>query len=83
MQVPLFPQDFDEETLAEASDLPLFIAHAEDDPAVEFSKGEEARDLLEAHGFTVEFLPFTGGHTLTADALKQVEGWINAQTAAY
>jgi len=70
------PAWFDEETIATATDLPIFIAHAEDDPAVEFSKGEEARDQLEADGFDVEFLPFVGGHTLTSDALKQVEAWI-------
>ncbi len=70
------PEWFDAETIAAAADLPLLIAHAEDDTAVEFSKGEAARDQLEAYGFDIVFLPFTGGHTLTAEALKQVEAWI-------
>lgn len=78
----LDPQWFEDGEIDMAAGLPLLIAHAEDDPAVEFWKGEEARDQLEARGFAVEFLPFTGGHTLTAEALKQVEIWIETVAAS-
>lgn len=63
-------------TIKQAADLHLFIAHATDDTAVEYQQGVQAAEQLEQLGFEVRFLPFEGGHTLTADALKEVEAWI-------
>jgi phospholipase/carboxylesterase len=64
------------ELFKEATGLRVFIAHATDDPAVEYQKGVEAAEQLEQQGFDVRFLQFEGGHTLTAAALKEVETWI-------
>jgi phospholipase/carboxylesterase len=75
------PELLNEDAIRSATDLPILIAHAEDDPMVEFSRGEEARDLLKAYGYEVTFIPFTGGHTLTVDALKQAQDWIEERAA--
>jgi len=64
------------ELIENATGLRVFIAHATDDPAVEYQKGVEAAAQLEQQGFNVRFLQFEGGHTLTAAALKEAEAWI-------
>lgn len=64
------------EDLSAATGLRVMIAHATDDPAVAFERGVDSKEQLEKLGYDVEFLRFEGGHTLTAEALKKVEDWV-------
>jgi phospholipase/carboxylesterase len=56
--------------------LPVFQSHGEQDPVLPFSEAERARDLLQAGGLTVDFLPFTGGHTLTVAVLQRAAAFL-------
>ena len=65
-----------DERLGEAAELRVFIAHGRQDPAVRFERAEEARDLLNTHGYNVTFFPFEGGHRIPDAGLAEVIGWL-------
>jgi phospholipase/carboxylesterase len=54
----------------------VFISHGREDPLLPFALSERLRDALQAHGFTVIFLPFTGGHTIPPSAVEGLRTFI-------
>ena len=47
----------------------MFLAHGRDDEILPFSGSQQLRDDLVSKGFTVDWYPFDGGHTLTPEML--------------
>ena len=66
-------------SLAEARDLPVFIAHGETDEAVAIAESERARDTLTGLGYEVTFRPFSGGHMVPLDILTEVVSWMSGR----
>ena len=76
----IFGAGFDESwfpngSMAAAKDVPVFIAHGENDEAISISAGERARDTLRGLGFDVTVRPFAAGHTVPPEILTEVVGW--------
>ncbi|MDZ4861498.1 MAG: hypothetical protein SGI88_21200 [Candidatus Hydrogenedentes bacterium] len=62
--------------LGEVSPFPVLIAHATDDPLILPSKADDAESRLCAAGYPVERLAYTGGHTITEEAVARIGDWI-------
>jgi phospholipase/carboxylesterase len=54
----------------------IFVAHAVADPIVPYSIGESYRGALQSAGFSIEFLPFEGGHWPTPAVDAALRAWI-------
>jgi len=65
-----------EESIATAKDLRIFIAHGKGDNTVKYEEGLKAKEMLAKQGFNVTFHEFEGGHTVSEEALKEVETWL-------
>jgi phospholipase/carboxylesterase len=50
--------------------LPVLLSHGRSDPLLPFANAEALRDLLDAAGCDVQFLPFPGGHEIPQEVLK-------------
>jgi len=59
----------------------FFIAHGRNDPQIGIESSEQARNILEDLGAEVRFFPFRGGHNLPADAVREAQKWIEADTS--
>ena len=80
----IFGAGFDESwfpngSLAEASDLPVFIAHGETDEAISIAESERARDALTDLGYDVTYRPFAAGHTVPLEIVAEVVSWIGSR----
>ena len=60
------------ELAAERGELPVFQSHGNQDPLLPFQAAEWLRDLFAESGMDVEFLPFTGPHTIPAAAVGRI-----------
>ena len=57
---------------------PALQTHGRDDPILPFAGALAVRDTLRAAGMTVDFRPFTGGHTIPPDALAALPAFLRA-----
>jgi phospholipase/carboxylesterase len=65
--------------IAPAVNKPRFLlSHGRQDPVVPFASGDDARALLERHGFPVIWRPFDGGHTIPAPLLPEMARFLFA-----
>ena len=55
---------------------PIFLAHGLQDPVVEFRRGAEARQLLEAGGYPVEWHPYTMPHSVCPQEVDDIAAWL-------
>jgi phospholipase/carboxylesterase len=51
--------------------LRVFQSHGRQDPLLPFANAELLRDLLASAGLSVDFLPFPGAHTISAEGLER------------
>jgi phospholipase/carboxylesterase len=57
--------------------LKIFIAHGTADNRIPYSKGKEAKELLENKGLKPEFHEYLSmGHTITADEIRDMNKWL-------
>lgn len=56
--------------------LPVFQSHGSADPILAFSAAEALRDALRDAGLTVEWVPFSGGHTIGAEAFSRLSDFL-------
>jgi phospholipase/carboxylesterase len=62
--------------LEKGNALRVFIAHGNNDPALNVNEARKAKALLEQYGFKPEFFEFEGGHEVSPDALKKAAAWV-------
>lgn len=55
---------------------PLFLAHGTQDPVVEFRRGTEARQLLEAGGYPVEWHSYAMPHSVCPQEIDDIAAWL-------
>jgi phospholipase/carboxylesterase len=55
---------------------PIFLAHGNQDPVVEFRRGLEAKQLLEAGGYPVEWHAYTMPHSVCPQEIADIANWL-------
>lgn len=58
--------------------LKVIQAHGRQDPVLPYMGAELLRDLMTDAGLDVDFLPFDGGHTISAESLRALGGLLEA-----
>ncbi len=64
------------ERSAANADVPVFMAHGEDDDIVVPERGEAARDALEALGHTVDWHTYPMGHSVCPEEVADLNRWL-------
>lgn len=64
------------ERRAANADVPVFMAHGEDDDIVVPERGEAARDALEALGHTVDWHTYPMGHSVCPEEVADLNRWL-------
>ena len=57
-------------------DVPIFMAHGTHDPVVRFDWAEASRRALEANGYRVEWKSYAMEHSVCAEEIRDVSGWL-------
>jgi phospholipase/carboxylesterase len=57
---------------------PVFISHGRQDPMLSYTGGSKAKELLERHGYHVEFHPFDGGHEIPPAVVAALRAFLLA-----
>ena len=55
---------------------PVFLAHGTQDPVVDFRRGTEAKQLLEAGGYPVEWHAYTMPHSVCPPEIADIATWL-------
>ena len=55
---------------------PIFLAHGTQDPVVEVRRGTEARQLLEAAGYPVEWHAYPMPHSVCPQEIDDIAAWL-------
>lgn len=55
---------------------PLFMAHGEFDYMLPLTLGSASRDLLQQHGYAVEWHAYPMEHQVCAEEIRDISGWI-------
>jgi phospholipase/carboxylesterase len=79
--LPLLPTTAAERSDANA-DVPIFMAHGLQDNVVLMSRGEAARDQLQALGYSVEWHSYPMDHSLCLPELRDINAWLLKVLAA-
>jgi phospholipase/carboxylesterase len=68
-----------EPSLADRSELPVFIAHGRNDNVIGVGFAESARDLLSGAGLPVDFHEGAGGHQIDPAHIAPARDWLTAR----
>jgi len=63
-------------------DVPIFMAHGTQDPLIPLSWAERSRDHLAALGYAVEWREYPMPHSVCADEITDIAGWLRTVLAA-
>ncbi|HWM71176.1 MAG TPA: hypothetical protein VNO35_31710 [Steroidobacteraceae bacterium] len=55
---------------------PIFLAHGNQDPVVDFRRGTEAKQLLEAGGYPVEWHAYPMPHSVCPQEIVDIAAWL-------
>ena len=67
-----------EKTTANA-DIPILMAHGTQDPVVPLALARSSRDAMAALGFKVEWREYPMQHSLCAQEVEEISGWLQAR----
>ena len=70
------PQSTAAERSAANADVPVFMAHGEDDDIVVPERGEAARDELQALGHAVDWRTYPMGHSVCPEEVADLNRWL-------
>jgi len=74
-----FPETLAASRSAANLDVPLLMCHGRMDPVVPIGMGTEARDVLRAQGYAVEWHEYPMQHEVCAAELAEIAGWLRAR----
>lgn len=57
-------------------DVPIFLAHGDDDPVVPLARGSASRDALVALGYPVEWNEYPMEHSVCAEEIEDLNAWL-------
>lgn len=55
--------------------VPIFMAHGDDDQVIPFLRAEQSRDYLKQFGYDVEWHDYPMGHTVSAQEIVDMGAW--------
>jgi phospholipase/carboxylesterase len=58
-------------------DVPILMCHGQQDPVVPLQLGELSRHALQALGYTVDFRTYDMPHSVCADEVHDIAGWLS------
>ena len=67
-----------EKTTANAN-IPILMAHGTQDPVVPLALARTSRDAMDALGFKVEWREYPMQHSLCAQEVEEISGWLQAR----
>jgi len=73
--VPLYTTIAEERHAANGS-TPIFMAHGRGDPIVPILRAEQSRDVLKAHGYSVEWHEYMMPHSVCAEEIDDISAWL-------
>jgi phospholipase/carboxylesterase len=76
-----FPERLVAEKSSANADVPILMCHGRMDPVVHLAMGTEARDVLEAQGYAVEWHEYPMQHEVCAEELVEVGRWLRGRFA--
>jgi phospholipase/carboxylesterase len=59
----------------------VFIAHGQHDPVIDVAFARQARDVLEAAGFAVDYRESDAGHNIDPEDIPRAVGWLTEAIA--
>jgi phospholipase/carboxylesterase len=62
-------------------DLPVFMAHGRQDPMIDIARAREARAFLEALGCAVQWREYAMPHSVCAEEVGDISGWLLSRLA--
>jgi phospholipase/carboxylesterase len=65
-----------EERQTQNADVPIFMAHGEDDAVINISRAVSSRDALLALRYPVEWANYTMGHAVCPEEVADIGGWL-------
>ena len=71
-----FPARLEAEKSAANADVPILMCHGRMDPVVPIAMGTEARDVLTAQGYAVEWHEYPMEHEVCASELQETAKWL-------
>ena len=75
------PDRLEAEKSAANADVPILMCHGQTDPVVEIGMGREARVVLEAQGYAVQWHEYPMGHEVCAEELTETAEWLRGVLA--
>ncbi len=66
---------FSEEEIRNAVHLPVLVAHGIQDRPDIIEKSRRASTRLQTYGYSVSYLPFSGGHELSGELMHRIVDW--------
>jgi len=75
------PDRLEAEKSAANADVPILMCHGQTDPVVEIGMGREARAVLEAQGYAVQWHEYPMGHEVCAEELAETAEWLRGVLA--
>ena len=67
---------FSDEEIRSAVGLPVLVAHGIQDRPDIVEKSRLASNRLQTYGYSVSYLPFSGGHELSGELMLRVVDWM-------
>ena len=77
-----FPEKLAAEKAVANADVPILLCHGRSDPVVPITMGLEARDELQAHGYTPEWRDYPMQHSVCMEEIADVARWLKLRLAA-
>ncbi len=74
-----FPARLAAEKSSANANVPILMCHGQRDPVVDIGMGREARAVLEAQGYAVEWREYPMEHEVCAAELDDVRHWLSAR----
>jgi phospholipase/carboxylesterase len=71
-----FPARLGAEKSAANAEVPILMCHGQLDPVVEIGMGREAREVLEAQGYAIEWHEYPMGHEVCGEELAETARWL-------
>ena len=71
-----FPARLAAEKSSANADVPILMCHGQMDPVVDIGMGREARSVLEAQGYAVEWHEYPMEHEVCAVELEEIGQWL-------
>ncbi|HYC45114.1 MAG TPA: alpha/beta fold hydrolase [Burkholderiales bacterium] len=69
-------ESFAAEATAENRRTPIFMAHGTEDPVIQYPLAARSRDVLEQHGYDVEWHEYPMPHSVCLEEIRDIGGWL-------